>query len=98
MILNLLYGGEALNANKAKEKIIRKIAKKNYINKVKDCINNAIVNYKFGCDIKIDESDDIDIDIHTTLICIIKWLDYYGYDSCIKELNRNSGIIKVNWG
>ena len=86
-----------ITAKKAKEKIIKSISKRKYINKCKEAIDKAIANYQFDCNVKIDEYDDIDIDIHTTAICILKYFGYYGYDGFIKEYTANTASIVIIW-
>ena len=87
-----------ITAKKAKERIIKSISKRKYINKCKEAINKAIANYQFDCNVKIDEYDDIDVDIHTTAICILKYFGYYGYDGYIRESTSKSASILIKWG
>lgn len=86
-----------ITAKKAKEKIIKSIAKRKYINKCKEAIDKAIANYQFDCNIKIDEYDDIDVDIRTTAICILKYFGHYGYDGFIRECTSKSANITIRW-
>ena len=86
-----------ITAKKAKEQIIKSISKKKYIQKVKASILNAINEYQFRCDVTIDEYDDIDVDIHTTTICILKYFGYYGYDGFIRECTDKTASIVIRW-
>lgn len=86
-----------ITAKKAKEKIIKSISKRKYINKCKEAINKAIANYQFECNVKIDEYDDIDVDIYTTTICILKYFGYYGYDGFIRECTGKTASIVIRW-
>ena len=86
-----------ITAKKSKEKIIKSIAKRKYINKCKEAIDKAIANYRFDCNIKIDEYDDIDVDIYTTAVCILKYFGYYGYDGFIREYTDKTASIIIKW-
>ena len=86
-----------ITAKKAKEKIIKSISKRKYINKCKEAIDKAIANYQFECNVKIDEYDDIDVDIHTTTICILKYFGYYGYDGFIIDCTGKTASIVIRW-
>lgn len=86
-----------ISAKKAKEKIIKSISKKKYIQKVKALINCAIFEYQFGCDVTIDEYDDIDVDIITTSRCIVNWLEHYGYRATIVNRDSKRCTIEISW-
>lgn len=86
-----------ITAKKAKESIIKSISKKKYIKKCKEAVHKAIANYQFDCDVKIDEYDEIDVDIHITAICILKYFGYYGYDGFIKECTGKTASIVIRW-
>ena len=86
-----------ITAKKAKEKIIKSISERKYIQKVKASILNAINEYQFRCYVTIDEYDDIDVDIHTTTICILKYFEYYGYDCFIRERTDKTASIVIRW-
>lgn len=85
-------------AKKAKEQIIKSISKRKYIQKVVALIYCAISEHQFRCDVTINEYDDIDVDIHTTAICILKYFGYYRYDGYIIESTSKSASIRIKWG
>lgn len=86
-----------ISAKKAKELIIKSVSKKKYIQKVKALINCAISEYQFGCNVTIDEYDDIDVDIITTSHCIVNWLEYYGYRATIVSRDSKKCTINISW-
>lgn len=86
-----------INAKKAKEQIIKSISKKKYIQKVEALVDCAISEYRFSCDVTIDEYDDIDIDIITTARCIINWLEHYGYGAIIIRRDSKECTINISW-
>ena len=86
-----------ISAKKAKEQIIKSISKKKYIQKVKALINCAISEYRFTCDVTIDEYDDIDVDIITVSRCVINWLEHYGYRVIILSRDSKKCTINISW-
>lgn len=86
-----------ISAKKAKENIIKSISKKKYIQKVEALINYAISEYRFTCDVTIDEYDDIDVDIITTSRCVINWLEHYGYRATIVMRDSKKCTIEISW-
>ena len=86
-----------ITAKKAKEKIIKSISKKKYIQKVEALVNCAISEYRFSCDVTIDECDDIDVDIITTTRCIINWLEHYGYRATVVSRDSKRCTIEISW-
>ena len=86
-----------ITAKKAKEKIIKSISKRKYIQKVKASILNAINEYQFRCDVTIDEYDDIDIGIFTTSHCVVNWLQHYGYRAAIVTRDSKKCTIEISW-
>ena len=86
-----------ITAKKAKEKIIKSISKRKYIQKVKASILNAINKYQFRCDVTIDEYDDIDVDMITTSSCVVNWLEHYGYRATIVTRDSKKCTIEISW-
>lgn len=86
-----------ITAKNAKEKIIKSISKRKYIQKVKAAILNAINEYQFRCDVTIDEYDDIDVDMITTSCCVINWLEHYGYRAVIVSRDSKKCTIEISW-
>lgn len=86
-----------ITAKEAKEKIIKSISKKKYIQKVKALIHCAISEYQFRCSATIDEYDDIDVDMITTSCCIVNWLQHYGYIAKIITRDSKKCTIEISW-
>lgn len=86
-----------ISAKQAKEKIIKSIVKRKYIQKVESAINYAISEHQFRCDVTIDEYDNIDLDIITTSRCVINWLEYYGYRAVIVSRDSKKCTIEISW-
>lgn len=86
-----------IKAKDAKEKIIKSVSKKKYIQKVKALITCAISEYQFRCGVTIDEYDDIDVDMITTSRCVINWLEHYGYRAIIVSRDSKRCTIEISW-
>ena len=86
-----------INAKKAKEKIIKSISKRKYIKEIQKRIKNCIECNQFRCVVDICEYDDIAVDIHTDALCVIKWLESYGYEASFRSLNEKRAEINVSW-
>lgn len=88
-----------IKAENARKKIIKDISKSGYIKDINDTIYAAIAAHKFNCTVEIDEYDeDIEVDMHTTAVCAIKYLESLGYNAYIKTLNDKYVEIRVSWG
>lgn len=87
-----------ITAKKAKEKIIKSIAKRKYIKNAEKAVKKAIEFCRFTCDIEISEYDDIDISVFDTAVLILKYFGYYGYDGYIRESNEHKASICIKWG
>lgn len=87
-----------IKAEDARKKIIEDISKSGYIKNINDTIYAAIAAHKFNCIIEIDEYDEgIEVDMQTTGICAIRYLESLGYTACIKTLNLKYVEISVSW-
>lgn len=86
-----------ITAKKAKEKIIKSISERKYIKEIQKRIENCIECNQFRCVIDICEYDDIAVDIYTDALCVIKWLESYGYEVSIRVLNEKRAEINVSW-
>ena len=86
-----------ITAKKAKEKIIRAISERKYIKEIQKRIENCIECNQFRCVVDICEYDDIAVNIYTDTLCVIKWLESYGYEASIRVLNEKRAEINVSW-
>lgn len=87
-----------IKAKDARNKIIKDISKSGYIKNINDTIRAAIAAHKFDCVVEITTNDeDIEITIHDTAICAIKYLGSLGYNAYITTFNNKYAEIMVSW-
>lgn len=87
-----------IKAENARKKIIKDISKSGYIKNINNTIYAAIAAHKFDCVVEITTNDeDIEITIHDTAVCAIKYLESLGYNAYIKTVNYKYIEISVSW-
>lgn len=86
-----------ITAKKAKEKIIKSISKRKYIQKIKQHIENAIKYRFFECNVTITKDDVIDWDMNKTLFHIFRYFEYYGYSITVVNREQDKAILNVSW-
>lgn len=87
-----------IKAENARKKTIKDISKSGYIKDINNTIYAAIAAHKFDCVVEITTDDeDIEITIHDTAVCAIKYLENLGYNAYITTLDCKYVKINVSW-